>query len=81
MLLLVLATLAATTLEPAAAEPVNKPAAAAKANKDGGMVCRTEIVVGTRFPQKVCRNKEQAAQKQQDDQQRIRSQQQGPLIR
>jgi hypothetical protein len=60
---------AATTADAAAA------AEAAKAEAAKKFVCRIEPVTGTRFSHKVCRSKEEMAQKMADDQARIRQEQ------
>lgn len=52
-----------------------KAAEAAKTEAAAKYVCRTEQVTGTRFAHKICRSKEEMAQKMADDQARIRQEQ------
>ena len=59
----------------AAAQTATVPAAKPAEDVSDKFVCRTEMVTGSRFPAKVCRRKSEMAQKQQDDQDRIRQQQ------
>lgn len=75
MLLSLLFVLAATepTLPAVAQTPA--PASAQKADEPNEMVCRKEMVTGSRFPTKICRRKADMAQKQQDDQDRLRQSQ------
>lgn len=75
MLMVILA--AAAVAAPGSSAPVSsadaaKAAEAAKAQAASKFVCRTEPVTGTRFSHKVCRTKEEMAQKMQDDQDRLR---------
>ncbi|MDB5465314.1 MAG: hypothetical protein JWQ46_76 [Phenylobacterium sp.] len=89
-MLFVLAAAVLAAGAPAAPEPtdaVAKPApavASAKASGDADrLVCKKEIVTGSMFPVKVCRDKQKAAQNRQDDQDQLRNVQRmgGPLVR
>lgn len=75
MLLSLLLALATTEPSvPAATQPppMRAVASAQKVEDADVMVCRKELVTGSRFPTKVCRRKGDMAQKQQDDQDRLR---------
>lgn len=74
MLLSLLLALATTEPSvPAATQaPMPAVASAQKVEDADVMVCRKELVTGSRFPTKVCRRKGDMAQKQQDDQDRLR---------
>lgn len=81
MLILAAAAVATPAAAPAPAQPAvssadaAKAVEAAKAGVDAKYVCRIEPVTGTRFSHKVCRSKEEMAQKMADDQARIRDEQ------
>lgn len=62
-------------IEPAVSTAASSPPAAASTRKvddPNEMVCRKEMVTGSRFPTKICRRKADMVQKQQDDQDRLR---------
>jgi hypothetical protein len=80
MLMGILAAAAVAAASPSeatspAAAPAPASADAAKAEAAAKFVCRVEPVTGTRFSHKVCRSKEEMAQKMADDQARIRQEQ------
>lgn len=86
MLLVVLAALAASTpsdtATPSASSPTAPAAAAAPASsKKSDMVCKTEEVTGSRFPKKVCYSKAEAEERQRLEQEQLRQNQSGGLIR
>lgn len=77
LLSLVFALALAEPSLPAGNPPAPAPAAAApttaqKADDPNEMICHREIVTGSHFATKVCRRKGDMAQKQQDDQDRLR---------
>lgn len=74
LLSLVFALALAEPSLPAAPAPA-APAMAQKAGDPNTMICHREIVTGSRFATKVCRRQGDMAQKQQDDQDRLRQSQ------
>lgn len=82
MLLVILAALAAGSPDAATAPSAPSappPAVASKAKDD--VVCKTEEVTGSRFPKKVCYSKAEAAERRQLEQDHLRDNQTGGLIR
>lgn len=63
---------AAAAPAPVSSADAAKAAEAAKAEAAAKFVCRQEPVTGTRFSHKICRTKEEMAQKMADDQDRLR---------
>lgn len=75
MLILAAAAVATSAASPTPDQSAASSADAAKAEAAAKYVCRIEPVTGTRFSHKVCRSKEEMAQKMADDQARMRQEQ------
>lgn len=84
MFLAVLAAAAAATSTPAESSPPPAnpaPVAAPAAKSKSDVICKTEDVTGSRFPKKVCYSKAEAEERQRLEQEHLRQNQSGGLIR